>query len=194
MAEVIEKAGLIERSGQGVDIMFANCINEGRLLPDYSASDDFQVVLRIETKIAYPQLRRYLKQLLEERTEAERLNVFDLITLYSILRREGGNIYERSVRRLLDEGLILNHDTYGYIMGNGYFAHSPAVVANAVDADTYRRLYYLLEDEPKSMSSFLEVWRAELTVKQIRTKIENLVGTVLSRSGNGRGTKYSLLR
>lgn len=60
LAEVIEKAGLIERSGQGVDIMYENCIAEGRPMPDYSQSDDFQVKLRIESRIENPQLRNFL--------------------------------------------------------------------------------------------------------------------------------------
>ena len=47
MAEVIEKTGLIERSGQGVDIMFTNCVKEGKPLPDYSNSDDYQIDLRL---------------------------------------------------------------------------------------------------------------------------------------------------
>lgn len=46
MAEVIEKTGLIERSGQGVDLMYANCVKEGKPLPDYGTSDDYQVNLR----------------------------------------------------------------------------------------------------------------------------------------------------
>lgn len=51
MAEVIEKTGLIERSGQGIDIMFANCIGEGRNIPDFSHSDDYQVSLIIRSEI-----------------------------------------------------------------------------------------------------------------------------------------------
>ena len=43
------------------------------------------------------------------------------------------------------------------------------------------------------MSSFIEEWEQELTVKQIRTKIEKLVGTVLMKSGKGRGTTYTLV-
>ena len=34
IAETIEKTGLIERSGQGADIMFRNCVAEGKPLPD----------------------------------------------------------------------------------------------------------------------------------------------------------------
>ena len=193
LAEVIEKAGLIERSGQGVDIMYANCIMEGRNIPDYTATDDFQVTLRIESKIVDSHLRRYLAALQSSREPSKRLNVFDLITIYSILRKDGNNIYERSLNRLLDEGIIIKHPVYGYIMGNGYFEYHRFVIGKQVDADTMRRLYYVLESGSKSMSAFQSEWAGELTIKQIRTKIENLVGSVLSRKGNGRGTIYSLV-
>ena len=32
LTEVVEKTGLIERSGQGVDIMFRNCLMEGKAI------------------------------------------------------------------------------------------------------------------------------------------------------------------
>lgn len=193
LAEVIEKAGLIERSGQGVDIMYANCITEGRPMPDYSESDDFQVKLRIESRIENPQLRRFLLNLKNNRNLEEQLNVFDLITIYSILHKDGNGIYPRSVKRLLDEGVIIRHPKYEYEMGNPYFEHSSFVLKGYTDSDTLRRLHYILDDGPKSMSSFLSEWSGELTVKQIRTKIEKLVGTVLSKSGVGRGTTYTFV-
>lgn len=194
LAEVIEKAGLIERSGQGVDIMYENCIAEGRPMPDYSQSDDFQVKLRIESRIENPQLRNFLLGLRSNRKPDEQLNVFDLITIYSIIHKDGSGIYDRSVNRLLAEGLIICHPKYEYEMGNSYFEYNPSVVKGLVDSDTFRRLYYILEDGPKSMSSFINEWKDELTIKQVRTKIEKLVGTVLSKSGTGRGTTYSLIK
>lgn len=39
MSEILQKTGLVERSGQGVDKMFYNCIMEGKALPDYSGTD-----------------------------------------------------------------------------------------------------------------------------------------------------------
>ncbi len=194
LAEVIEKAGLIERSGQGVDIMYENCIAEGRPMPDYSQSDDFQVKLRIESRIENPQLRNFLLGLRSNRKPDEQLNVFDLITIYSIIHKDGSGIYDRSVNRHLAEGLIIRHPKYEYEMGNSYFEYNPSVVKGLVDSDTFRRLYYILEDGPKSMSSFINEWKDELTIKQVRTKIEKLVGTVLSKSGTGRGTTYSLIK
>ena len=193
LAEVIEKAGLIERSGQGVDIMYANCISEGRNLPDYSSSDDFQVTLRIESAIINTLLRKFITYYQADKEPQERLNVFDLLTIYSIVRREGTFINERSIARLTKEGIVINHPKYGYIMSDIYFEKHPLVENGSVDSNTCRRLFYLFEDGPKSMSSFQQEWEGELTQKQIRTKIEGLVGKALSKSGKNRGTTYCLV-
>ncbi|MCM1296584.1 MAG: putative DNA binding domain-containing protein [Muribaculaceae bacterium] len=193
LAEVIEKAGLIERSGQGVDIMFANCISEGRNLPDYSFSDDFQVTLRIESNVINTQLRKFINEYQAGKEPQSQLNVFDLLTIYSVVRRESSYIYERSIQRLTQEGVVINHPKYGYIMGDIYFEKHPLVENGSVDSNTCRRLYYLLEDGPKAMSSFQQEWGGELTQKQIRTKIEGLVGNILSKTGKNRGTLYSFV-
>lgn len=193
LAEVIEKAGLIERSGQGVDIMYANCISEGRNLPDYSSSDDFQVTLRIESAIINTHLRKFITYYQADKDTQERLNVFDLLTIHSIVRREGTFINERSIARFTKEGIVINHPKYGYIMGDIYFEKHPLVENRSVDSNTCRRLFYLFEDGPKSMSSFQQEWEGELTQKQIRTKIEGLVGKVLTKTGKNRGTTYCLV-
>ena len=51
LAEVLQKTGLVEKSGQGVDKMFTNCIMEAKPLPDFSATDNYQVSLRFRTEI-----------------------------------------------------------------------------------------------------------------------------------------------
>ena len=51
LAEVLQKTGLVEKSGQGVDKMFTNCIMEAKPLPDFSATDNYQVSLILRTEI-----------------------------------------------------------------------------------------------------------------------------------------------
>jgi ATP-dependent DNA helicase RecG len=51
LAEVLQKTGLVEKSGQGVDKMFTNCIMEAKPLPDFSATDNYQVGLTLRTEI-----------------------------------------------------------------------------------------------------------------------------------------------
>ena len=40
LAEVLQKTGLVEKSGQGVDKMYTNCIMEAKPLPDFSETDN----------------------------------------------------------------------------------------------------------------------------------------------------------
>lgn len=51
IAETLEKAGLVERSGQGMDDIFESTIKEGKGLPDLSGSNDFSVRLKIPAQV-----------------------------------------------------------------------------------------------------------------------------------------------
>ena len=51
ISEVLQKTGLVEKSGQGVDKMFYHCLMEGKGLPDYSGTDNFQVSLKLSGTI-----------------------------------------------------------------------------------------------------------------------------------------------
>ncbi len=41
IAETLEKSGLVERAGQGMDDIFASTIKEGKGMPDFSGSDNY---------------------------------------------------------------------------------------------------------------------------------------------------------
>ena len=51
LAETFQRAGLVERAGQGLDDIFRYCIEEGKGLPDFSGTDTFQVVLNIPASL-----------------------------------------------------------------------------------------------------------------------------------------------
>jgi ATP-dependent DNA helicase RecG len=48
MTDVLEKTGLVERSGQGVDKIYSITLSEGKSEPDYSNSNIFQVSLNFQ--------------------------------------------------------------------------------------------------------------------------------------------------
>jgi ATP-dependent DNA helicase RecG len=52
IADVLEKTGLVERSGQGVDKIYSETLAEGKQKPDYTRTNSYQVTLRIRTQIA----------------------------------------------------------------------------------------------------------------------------------------------
>lgn len=192
MAEVIEKTGLIERSGQGVDTMYFNCISEGRIPPDYSHSDDFQVDLRISAEIVDPLFYLFIHKLLDAGIE---LNVFALISLYEIRRHHLDAIYENEIPKLLQRGIIREHSYYKYVLGDGYFSNM-AVVKNGVCTSSQASVvFYCIQeyDNVASSTNIIESFEGSLTPKQVRLLIDKLrAADFLTVSGNGKATRYSL--
>lgn len=51
IAEVLEKAELVERAGQGLNDIFESTIREGKGVPNFHGSDAYSVVLRIPSQV-----------------------------------------------------------------------------------------------------------------------------------------------
>ena len=108
LCEVLQKTGLIERSGQGVDKIFYYSMLEGKALPDYSASDAYQVNLVLKSKIEDPAFHLFITKEQEKRGENDKLSVFHLLALYKIKQSQGGmvNVDAVVLKDLLEGGLI----------------------------------------------------------------------------------------
>ena len=195
MAEVIEKTGLIERSGQGVDIMFTNCIKEGKPLPDYSYSDDYQVVLRFYGEIPDDAFYLFAQDICHQQELESKLNTFDWITLHYVWKGNADAGYKESYPKLLEMGLILEDSYFGYVLSARYMQYKPHVktVAQRFDLNHIQTVYYvILRSGHASMSDFVAAFDGILTQKQVRNLIEALCKTPLIVShGNARATRYS---
>ncbi len=193
MAEAIEKTGLIERSGQGVDIMFANCIGEGRQTPDYSSSDDYQVSLKIRSQIVDEKFFLFIRSLKEREGQ---LDAFTLVNLYEIRRHHLDHLYEEKIDGMLHKGYIENHPYYKYVLGEDYFATMHPVKTGVCTPRQLLRVYYAVKekDNHASMTEIALRTGDILTLKQTRTLVEKLAACgFLSVSGNGRATRYALV-
>lgn len=85
IAEVFQKCGLVERSGQGADKIFEKSISEGKAKPDYSGSDDYKVQLVLNGQVKDKQFIRFLEKVSEEKSKS--FSVVELLLLDDI--REG---------------------------------------------------------------------------------------------------------
>lgn len=110
LCEVLQKTGLIERSGQGVDKVFYNCLAEGKALPDYSSSDAYQVCLRLCAEIEDPAFHLFVKNEQKKRDEGNKLSVFHLLALYDVKRGMVERVNEDILQQLLDDGLVVDED------------------------------------------------------------------------------------
>jgi ATP-dependent DNA helicase RecG len=63
--------GLIERSGQGVNLMFENAVRQGKALPSFAGTTADEVRLALEGAVQHPDMIRFL-----ERVGADKVNAF----------------------------------------------------------------------------------------------------------------------
>ena len=194
MAEVIEKTGLIERSGQGVDLMCANCVKEGKPLPDYSASDDYQVNLRLYGEISDDAFYLFTHDILRDNEVSSLLNAFDWITLHYVWKGKAENGFEESLSKLKGLGLVMEDTYFRYVLAPAYVMRKPMARAVAQDVEpvVLARVYYVIKRNGEAaMSEFVEVFDGTLSQKQVRTLIEKLCRYhLLSQHGNARATRY----
>jgi ATP-dependent DNA helicase RecG len=121
IAETFEKAGLVERSGQGVDDIFNITISEGKGLPSYSSSDLESVVLNIPAQVRDRQFVLFLEKIANQKQtifSSEELLELEMIRANSglpkILNKEKFidlGIVEK-VGKTSDSKYILSHEYY----------------------------------------------------------------------------------
>lgn len=136
ITEVLQKAGFIEKSGQGVDKMFYHCLMDGKRLPDYSLTDDWQVCLRLSGEIKYPAFMLYARELQNDRPANNKLNVFDLLALFRASQGESQrHTDEVTLRKLIDEGLLISAQD-GYKLSDRYYEIAKNTAVDVIGQDS----------------------------------------------------------
>jgi ATP-dependent DNA helicase RecG len=85
LAEALAKCGLIERSGQGMNLMFESAIRQGKALPSFAGTSAHEVRLILHGTITSPAFVRFLERLGEEKLKS--FSTYDLLAL-DFLRRD----------------------------------------------------------------------------------------------------------
>ncbi len=105
LAEVFQKLGLVERSGQGVDRMFKKSIEESKPLPDYSRTDNYWVVLELAGLVEDKEFVKFIYKIASESNIY--LTTKQLIILDRIRRGEKiPPAEQQNLTRLKEFGLI----------------------------------------------------------------------------------------
>ncbi len=105
IAEALARCGLVERAGQGFDLIFGQCIRHGKALPDFTRTDAHFVWLTLHGTIQDPAFLRFLEQIGRE-TQAS-FDLEDLLVLDVVHREQ--KVPQRlapRLARLLEYGAI----------------------------------------------------------------------------------------
>jgi len=85
LAEALGKCGLIERSGQGMNLMVESAIRQSKPLPSFAGTSAHEVRLTLEGMVDNPAFVRYLERLGEDRLRS--FSTHDFLAL-DYLRRD----------------------------------------------------------------------------------------------------------
>ena len=119
LCEVLQKTGLIERSGQGVDKMFYQSVIDGKALPSYANTDAFQVSITFFAAIKSVPFLKYITQMLPKLKGKKALSVQELITLQKICLGYHEEL-ENTVTESLHKKGLLQKDGSTYIPNADY--------------------------------------------------------------------------
>jgi ATP-dependent DNA helicase RecG len=146
IAEAFARCGLVERSGQGMNLMFEESIRQGKLRPDFAGTDAYQVVLALHGQVQDHRFVRFLEQVGRE-TRAS-FDVHDFMLLDLVHREETvpPNLQPR-LRRLVDLGVV---ETIGRGRGTRYLLTRRFYVASG-RSGTYTRRRGLDREQNKAL-------------------------------------------
>jgi ATP-dependent DNA helicase RecG len=86
LAEALARCGLIERSGQGMNLMVENAIRQGKSLPSFAGTSTHEVRLTLEGVVRSPAFVRFMEGLGEETLQS--FSTYDFLALDCLHREQ----------------------------------------------------------------------------------------------------------
>ena len=105
IADIFTRCGLVERSGQGMNLIYEEAIKHSKPIPDFSQTDQYQVALTLHGTVQDPNFIRFLEIVGNERVAAFSTQDFLILDLIHREQKLEAHFNPR-VAYLLDEGII----------------------------------------------------------------------------------------
>ena len=196
LAEVLQKTGYVEKSGQGVDKLFSNSIMEAKPLPDYTHTDNCQVELVIGSEMRNVPFAMFMINERLKRDQDHQLNVFELLVLYKVCF--GADIpirdEESIVAKLIEEKLLKRKSSGQLALGKGY-SDMVTEYSNTYNIDWIGVLKECFAaDKEVSRQQYLSRLPQYVTVDRARYVLHKLEEQqVIQRVSGNKWTKYVLI-
>src|SRR5262249_50315890 len=105
IADVFTRCGLVERSGQGMNLIYEEAIRQGKPVPDFARTDTFQVGLTLFGTVQNPAFVRFVEKVGKDTTAS--FTTHDWLVLDAVARvGKAPKGFQERIPRLLDLGLI----------------------------------------------------------------------------------------
>ncbi len=189
MTDILEKTGWVERSGQGVDKMFYLSLMDGKELPSYAGTDDYQVMLTFKAEIKDPELLHFFRQEQDKRPESNKLNVFDLLTMYYIRYKSNINLDTQIISKLIKEGLIKKNKNDNYTLNLKSMKLSKSKNIEIIRINLLIQKFATSDKLTKQ--DFLVMYNGEMDERQVKYFISKMLSKgYITKVGTGKQTYY----
>lgn len=121
IAEILSRCGMVERSGQGMNLMFELSVQEAKPLPDFSGTDDFFVCVTLNGLIIDKAMLTVINRISEKC--AELLSTEDFLTIDALYH--GKALTEKMnsrLNRLIEMGIVEHIGRKKYVLARGLYA------------------------------------------------------------------------
>lgn len=143
IAEIFSLCGLVERSGQGMNLIYELSIKEAKQLPDFSGTDDYWVNITLNGLILDKKMLSVINQIGNERWET--LTTADFLTINALYHEKVlmPNLRQR-LKRLVDIGIVEHTGRNKYVLSRSLYAAVGKVGTytrkSGLDRDTKKEL------------------------------------------------------
>ena len=121
IAEILSLCGMVERSGQGMNLMFELSVQEAKPLPDFSGTDDFFVSVTLNGLILDKEMLSVIRRISEK--DSELLSTEDFLTINALYH---GQKLDRKMQdrlpRLTDMGIVEHIGRKKYVLARSLYA------------------------------------------------------------------------
>lgn len=198
LTEILEKTGLVERSGQGVDKIYRITLSEGKPEPDYSKTDFYQVELNLSGEVVDKAFAIFITTEQNKRSEDSKLGTFEVDALFKIKEGKSTLADLDILRRLEDDSLVKRvggSASQRYALSDDYFnlLSKEQEIGGFKVIDLERILNAFKTNPNPKMNDFVSVFEEDLNRAQVKYLIEKLTDFVFTKEGKGKGTYYKII-
>ena len=120
IAEIFAKCGLVERSGQGMNLIYEFCVKEAKALPDFKGTDDYFVSITLNGLVLDKRMLSLINRIGNERLEHLTTDDFLVIDTLFHDRKLSDKLRSRT-KRLVDMGIVEHTGRDKYFLARSFY-------------------------------------------------------------------------
>jgi ATP-dependent DNA helicase RecG len=197
IAKIFQLCGLVERSGQGMNLIYELAIREAKPLPDFRGTDEYFVKLTLKGQVISERMLMLIKQIGDERLDV--MTTEDYLLLSKLFSgKDIGKTTPEQFAHLIELGIVKQTES-GIEFANGLLAISSDHQAITMRdwgslemSDTKKQIISFIAENNKVTSAQL-VKLTGFSQGHIRKLLQSLVADgVITKVGDNRYATYEL--